>query len=121
MRFALRILVNAAALWVATIFVHEIHAGGPASLLAVAVVFGLVNAFVRPLLKLLSCPIIFLTLGLFTLVINALMLMLAAWVGRQLGIDFFVNGFWAAFLGALIVSIVSTVLSWLIPDPDKTS
>jgi putative membrane protein len=121
MRVLLRFLINAAALWVAATFVSGIHAGGATSVLAVAVVFGLVNAFVRPLLKLLSCPIIFLTLGLFTLVINALMLMLAAWVGRQLGIDFAVDGFWAAFLGALIVSIVSTVLSWLIPDPDKAS
>jgi putative membrane protein len=96
--------------------VSGIHAGGAGSILAVAVVFGIVNAFVRPLLKLLSCPIIFLTLGLFTLVLNALMLMLTAWVGAQLGIDFKVDGFWAAFLGALLVSIVSTVLSWLIPD-----
>jgi len=116
MRFLLRILVNAAALWVAAQFVPGIHAGGPGSFLAVAVVFGLVNALVRPLLKLLSCPVILLTLGLFTLVINALMLMLTAWVGRQLGIEFAVDTFWAAFLGALIVSIVSTVLSWLIPD-----
>jgi putative membrane protein len=115
-RLLLRILVNAAALWVAASFVPGIHAGGAGSILAVAVVFGLVNAFVRPLLKLLSCPIIFLTLGLFTLVLNALMLMLTAWVGRQLGIDFTVESFWAAFLGALVVSIVSTVLSWFIPD-----
>lgn len=116
MRLLLRILINAAALWVAASVVDGIHAGGVGSILAVAVVFGVVNALVRPLLKLLSCPIIFLTLGLFTLVLNALMLMLTAWVGRQLGIDFTVDTFWAAFLGALIVSIVSTVLSWFIPD-----
>ncbi len=116
MRLLLRILINAAALWVAAAVVTGIHAGGAGSILAVAVVFGVVNALVRPVLKLLSCPIIFLTLGLFTLVLNALMLMLTAWVGRQLGIDFSVDGFWAAFLGALIVSVVSTVLSWLIPD-----
>ena len=117
MRFLLRILVNAAALWVASQLLPGIRAGGPGSFLAVAVVFGVVNAFVRPLLKLLSCPIIFLTLGLFTLVINALMLMLTAWVGAKFGIDFTVDTFWpSAFLGALIVSIVSTVLSWLIPD-----
>ncbi|MEO8055452.1 MAG: phage holin family protein [Acidobacteriota bacterium] len=116
MRLLLRILINAAALWVAASVVDGIHAGGAGSILAVAVVFGVVNALVRPLLKLLSCPIIFLTLGLFTLVLNALMLMLTAWVGRQLGIDFTVDTFWAAFLGALIVSIVSTVLSWFIPD-----
>src|SRR5512141_865207 len=119
MRFLLRILINAAALWVAASVVTGIHAGGAGSILAVAVVFGLVNAFVRPFLKLLSCPIIFLTLGLFTLVLNALMLMLTAWVGKQLGIDFAVDTFWAAFLGALIVSVVSTILSWLMPDPDK--
>lgn len=116
MRLLLRILINAAALWVAASFVTGIHAGGAGSILAVAVVFGLVNALVRPVLKLLSCPIIFLTLGLFTLVLNALMLMLTAWVGKQLGIDFAVDTFWAAFLGALIVSVVSTVLSWFIPD-----
>jgi putative membrane protein len=115
-RLLLRILINAAALWVAASLVNGIHAGGAGSILAVAVVFGFVNAFIRPLLKLLSCPIIFLTLGLFTLVLNALMLMLTAWVGTQLGIDFKVDRFWDAFLGALIVSIVSTVLSWLIPD-----
>ena len=95
MRFLLRILINAAALWVAAYFVHGIHAGGAGSILAVAIVFGLVNAIVRPLLKLLSCPIILLTLGLFTLVLNALMLMLTAWVGAQLGIDFKVDDFWA--------------------------
>ena len=116
MRFLLRILINAAALWVAASVVGGIHAGGVGSILAVAVVFGVVNALVRPLLKLLSCPIIFLTLGLFTLVLNALMLMLTAWVGRQFGIDFTVDTFWAAFLGALIVTIVSTVLSWFVPD-----
>jgi putative membrane protein len=116
MRVLLHILVNAAALWVAATFVTGIHAGGAGSILAVAVVFGIVNTLVRPLLKLLSCPVIFLTLGLFTLVINAFMLMLTAWVGKQFGIDFAVDTFLAAFLGALIVSVVSTVLAWLIPD-----
>ncbi len=119
MRFLLHILINAAALWVAASFVPGIHAGSAGSILAVAVVFGLVNALVRPFLKLLSCPIIFLTLGLFTLVINALMLMLTAWLGKQFGIAFAVDGFWPAFLGALVVSIVSTVLNWLVPEPEK--
>jgi putative membrane protein len=120
MRFLLRILANAAALWVASQFLPGIRAGGPGSFLAVAVVFGLVNAFIRPLLKLLSCPVILLTLGLFTLVINAFMLMLTAWIGAKFGIDFTVDAFWpSAFLGALIVSVVSTVLSW--PIQDKAS
>jgi putative membrane protein len=114
MKIILRILINAAALWVAASFVPGIHAGGFGSILALALVFGLVNAFVRPFLKLVSCPIILLTLGLFTLVVNALMLMLAAWLGRGLGIEFTVDGFVPAFLGALIVSVVSTLLSWIL-------
>lgn len=111
MKLLLRVFINAIALWVAATLVPGLHAGGFGSVLALALVFGVVNAFVRPFLKLLSCPIILLTLGLFTLVLNALMLMFAAWLGRQLGIDFTVSGFWAAFLGALLVSIVSTALS----------
>jgi putative membrane protein len=114
MKIVLRVLVNAAALWIAASVVPGIHAGSLASIVALALVFGVVNALVRPFLTLLSCPIILLTLGLFTLVLNALMLMLAAWVGRGLGIDFRVDGFWPAFLGALIVSIVSTLLSWML-------
>lgn len=114
MRIILRILINAAALWAAASFVSGIHAGGIGSVLALALVFGVVNAFVRPFLKLVSCPIILLTLGLFTLVVNAVMLMFAAWIGRGLGIDFRVDGFVPAFLGALIVSVVSTLLSWVL-------
>jgi putative membrane protein len=114
MKIVLRVLINAAALWVAASFVPGIHAGGIGSILALALVFGIVNALVRPFLTLLSCPIILLTLGLFTLVLNALMLMFAAWLGRRLGIDFAVDGFWPAFLGALIVSVVSTLLSWML-------
>jgi putative membrane protein len=114
MKILLRILVNAAALWAAASFVPGIHAGGVGSVLALALVFGFVNAFVRPFLRLVSCPIILLTLGLFTLVVNALMLMLAAWLGSKLGIDFRIDGFVPAFLGALIVSVVSTLLSWIL-------
>lgn len=85
-----------------------------------ALIFGLVNALIRPILKFLTCPLIMLTLGLFTLVINALMLLLASWLGRQLGLGFYVEGFWpAAFLGALVISVVSFVLTMLIGDEDK--
>jgi len=110
----LRLLINAVALGIAAYVVPGIHAGGLTSLLLTAVVFGLVNALVRPVLKLLSCPIILLTLGLFTLILNALMLLLTARLGKAFGIDFAVNGFGAAFLGALLVSVVSTVLSWVV-------
>jgi putative membrane protein len=112
MHFLLRLLINAAALWVAIQLVEGIdHRGSWWSLLFVALVFGALNASVRPLLKLLSLPILILTLGLFIFVINALMLRMTGWVSGLLGLGFYVDGFWAAFLGGLIVSIVSLSLS----------
>lgn len=120
-RLLVRILINALALWLAAILVPGIHAGSFWSILAIALVFGFVNALIRPVLKLLSCPVILLTLGLFTLVINALMLMLTAWLGSGLGIDFKVDGFLAAFVGALLISIVSTLLSWVLVPPETES
>ena len=105
-------LINAAALWVAIQLVDGIdHRGSLWSLLFVALVFGVLNASVRPLLKLLSLPLIILTLGLFIFVINALMLMLTGWVSGLLNLGFYVDGFWDAFFGGLIVSIVSLLLS----------
>ena len=112
MLFLLRLLINAAALWVAIQLVDGIeHRGSWWSLLFVALVFGLLNASIRPLLKLLSLPIIILTLGLFIFVINALMLLMTGWVSGLLDLGFHVDGFWDAFLGGLIVTIVSLVLS----------
>lgn len=116
MNIFIRILINAAALGLAAAFVPGIHSGGVGSTLALALVFGLANVFIRPVLKLLSCPILILTLGLFTLVVNALMLLLTARIGRGLGIDFNVDGFGSAFLGAVVVSVVSTLLSWVVRD-----
>ncbi|HEV8629025.1 MAG TPA: phage holin family protein [Thermoanaerobaculia bacterium] len=120
MNVILRILINAAALWLAARIVPGIHAGGAGSIFAIALVFGFVNVLIRPVMKLLTCPIILLTLGLFTLVVNALMLMLTAWIGRAFGIDFAVDGFVAAFLGALLVAIVSTVLDWILVHENKS-
>ena len=122
MRFLLRLLVNAAALWVATRIVPGVtHTGSGLSLLGVALVFGVLNALLRPLLALLSCPLLILTLGLFTLVINAVILWLTSAVSESLGIGFHVDGFWAAFLGALVVSIVSILLSIFVSDPSEPS
>ena len=119
-KLLLRWLINGVALYVAAELVPGIHAdGGWQVLLLMALIFGLVNALIRPILKLLTCPLIMLTLGLFTLVINALMLMLASWLGRQLGLGFYVAGFWSAVLGALVISVVSFVLTMLIGDDDK--
>lgn len=120
MKLILRIVVNALALGAASWLVPGIRAGSVASLLLIALVFGLLNALVRPFLKLLSCPFIILTLGLFTLVLNAGMLLLTARLGQAFGIDFHVADFWAAFLGALVVSVVSVVLSWILIDDGKS-
>lgn len=119
MRFVIRLLVNAAALWVATQLVSGVVFNGDwLTLLAVALVFGVVNAVVRPVTKLVTFPFIILTLGLFLLVINGLMLMLTSAVSGWLGLGFDVRGFGAAFWGALVVSLVNWVV-WLIArDPD---
>src|SRR5688572_29764835 len=112
MYFLLRLLINAAALWVAIQLVDGIsHRGGWWSLMFVALVFCVLNASVRPLLKLLSLPIIILTLGVFIFVINALMLLMTAWVSDLFNLGFYVEGFWDAFVGGLIVTVVSLLLS----------
>jgi len=119
-KLLLRWLINGVALYVAAELVRGIDVrGGWMALAVMALIFGLVNALIRPILKLLTCPLIILTLGLFTLVINALMLMLASWLGRQLGLGFYVAGFWPALLGALVISVVSFGLNLLIGDEDE--
>ena len=119
MKLILRVLVNALALGAADLLIDGIRAGSLQSLVLTALVFGVLNALVRPVLRLLSCPLIVLTLGLFTLVLNAAMLLLTARLGQAVGIDFHVYGFWNAFLGALVVSFVSVVLSWALIDEKK--
>jgi putative membrane protein len=117
MRLLLRLLINAAALWVAVQVVGGVtHTGSTVSLLSVALVFGLVNAIIKPLLMLFTLPALILTLGLFTFVINALMLMLTSALSGAFGLGFHVEGFWSALVGALVISIVSAVLSMFLPD-----
>jgi len=120
MPFLVRLLVNAAALWVATRIVPGVtFDGGPLPMLGVALVFGMLNASLRPLAKILMFPLIILTLGIFALVINGLMLWLTSSLSSTLGLGFHVSGFWAAFWGALVVSVVSLMLSLLIRDPSR--
>jgi putative membrane protein len=110
--FLTRLLVTAAALWVATRLVAGItYEGSWLVLLGVALVFGVLNAFVRPVLTVLTLPLLLITLGLFTFVLNAVMLWLTSALSNALGLGFHVSGFWAAFWGALVVSVVSTLLS----------
>lgn len=119
MRFLLRLAVNAAALWVAVKIVPGItYSGSWAPFLGVALVFGVVNAFIRPLVRLFTLPLIFLTLGLFALVVNGMMLSLTSYFAGALGLPFHVEGCWTAILGALVVSIVSALLSVFVADPD---
>jgi putative membrane protein len=115
--FVVRLLVNAAALWVATRLVDGVtFAGDWISFLGVALVLGVINAFIRPLAKILTFPLIIVTFGIFALVINGLMLLLTSRLSGALGFGFHVDGFGAAFWGALVVSIVSTILSVLMRD-----
>jgi putative membrane protein len=120
-KFFLRWLINGIGLFVAVNFVPGIHpqSGGWLWVVWLALIFGLLNALLRPLLKLLTCPLIALTLGLFTLIVNTFLFWLAGVVGTSFGIGFTVDGFWPAFLGGLVVSVVSIVLSMLFHDELK--
>jgi putative membrane protein len=111
-------LLNAAALWIAAYLLPGLEfRGGLTDLLLVAAVFGIVNSLLRPILTVLTCPLIVLTLGLFTLVINALMLLVTGWLSARWDLGFAVSGFWAAFLGGLVVGFVSLLLSLALPKP----
>jgi putative membrane protein len=113
--FVVRLLVNAAALFVATRIVPGVeYSGGWLAFFGVAIVFGAVNTFVGIAAKILTFPLIILTLGLFLLIINGLLLLLTSAIAEALGLGFHVSGFWAAFLGALVVSIVSMLLSLMV-------
>ena len=121
--FLLRAAVTGLALWVVTLIVPGISfVGGDTTLqragivLVVAIVFGVVNAIVKPVVQIMSIPLYILTLGLFTLVVNALMLMLTAWITEFTTWGLRIEDFWWAVLGALIISIVSFALSVLIPE-----
>lgn len=122
MRLIVRLLATAVALAVAAWLVDGITVGPGTdteralTLLGVAIIFGLVNAIVRPILRLLTLPLVVLTLGLFLLVLNALMLLLTEWIAEQFDLAFQVDGFWSALLGALIVTIVSFLINIVLPD-----
>jgi putative membrane protein len=112
MQILIRLLINAAALWAATRLVPGISFTGEWPwLLVVALVFGVLNISVRPVLWFMTLPLLLITLGLFTFVLNAVMLWLTGAVSDSLGLGFHVEGFGAAFLGALVVTIVSFMLS----------
>ncbi|HWS57112.1 MAG TPA: phage holin family protein [Actinotalea sp.] len=122
MPFALRLVVNAVAIWLATLMLPGLEViGGDTTLtrvlvyLTVALVFGLVNAVLKPLVQLLSIPLYILTLGLFTLVVNALMLMLTGWLSELTSVGLRVDSFGTAVVGGLIISVVSLLISIALP------
>ncbi|MDF3051274.1 MAG: rane protein [Pseudonocardia sp.] len=118
----IRIGVIAVALWVATVLVPgiELGAGSTVSrigtLLAVALVFGVVNAVIKPIVQVLGCAFYILTLGLIAFVVNALLFLLVGRIAEALGLPFTVDGFWPAFWGAIVVGLVTLLLQWLVPD-----
>ena len=121
MKIIIGILVTAAALWVTTLVVPGIHIESSITgFLVVAVIFGLVNAFIRPIARLLTLPVRLLTLGLFSFVINALMLMLTDWLaGNAMSIEGDVmTQLFRALLASIVISIASTVIHWIVPGDD---
>ena len=122
--FVVKTIANAGALAVAVWLLDKITLTGSSTgkkawtLIVVALVFGLVNFLVKPILQVLTFPLFILTLGLFTLVVNALMLLLTSWLADKLNLSFHVERFWTAVLGCLIISLVSWALHVVLPDED---
>jgi putative membrane protein len=123
MKFILRWAFNAVALYVAVVLLprHITLQGSWVSILWLAMIFGLVNAILRPPFKIVSCPLIILTFGLFTLVINALLFALTGWIGTQFHVGFILTEpwFWSAFLGSLVTTVISGILNGLLRDNRK--
>ncbi len=113
-RFLIKVLINAVAVYAAVALLSPhimAQSNDYIAYLLLGLIFGLVNAILRPLAMLLTCPLILLTLGLGTLLVNTVMFLLTGWIGAQYGVGFTVENFGYAFLGALIVSVVSLVLN----------
>jgi putative membrane protein len=117
-RLIIRWFINGVAVWVAANIVPGIMLTdeSPGTIIVIALILGLLNATLNPLLKFLTCPFILLTLGLGALLINTLVFWLASEIGQSLGFGFSVDGFWSAFLGALVVSIVGVILGIFLKD-----
>ncbi|GAA3006572.1 phage holin family protein [Streptosporangium longisporum] len=122
MKIFIKILAVAAALWATTQLVDGIAVSARTplreigTLLAVAFVFGVVNAVLKPVIKLLGCAFYVLTLGLFALVVNAGLLLLTSWIAEQFRLPFHVSGFWPAFWGAILIGLISWVLDLILGD-----
>jgi putative membrane protein len=125
MGILIRLGISAVALWISTLLLDGITLGGGTTLekvvtlLLVAIIFGVVNAVLRPIIKTVGCMFYVLTLGLVALVVNGLLFLLTSWIAEQFSLPFNVDRFWpTAVLGALIVGVVSWLLNLLVPDKD---
>ncbi|KUJ49419.1 MULTISPECIES: phage holin family protein [Micromonospora] len=122
MGFLIRLATTAVALWVTTLIVPGVEVTGRSgydtafTLLIVALIFGVINAVLKPLIKVVGCVFYLVTLGLFALVVNALLFLLTDWVAGVLKLPFHVNGFWAAFWGAIVMAVVTWLISVIVPD-----
>lgn len=120
--FLIRLVVNAVALWITTLIVPgiDVTAGSAGrnalTLIVVALIFGLVNALLKPIIKVVGCLFYILTLGLFALVVNALLFLLTDWLARSLDLPFRIDGFWPAFWGAIVMGVTGWLISLAIPD-----
>ncbi|WP_433373273.1 phage holin family protein [Actinoplanes sp. CA-142083] len=123
MGILIRLVITAVSLWIATLLISGIELTTDsvpqkiATLLAVAVIFGIINAVLRPIIKVIGCGLYVLTLGLIAIVVNGLLFMLTSWIAGELNLPFHVDDFWpSAVLGALLVGVVSWLLNMLVPD-----
>ncbi len=118
MKLIVRIVINALAIWITSLLLSSFTFNGTIfGLIVVGIIFGLINSLVRPVIKFITLPINIVTLGLFTLVINAFMLILTVWLSGSLALEGnTLRSFFTAFIGAIIISIVSVILSWFLPD-----
>ncbi|WP_329017280.1 phage holin family protein [Micromonospora rifamycinica] len=122
MGFLIRLVITAIALWVTTLIVPGVDVTGrngantALTLLVVALIFGVVNAVLKPVIKVVGCVFYLLTLGLFALVVNALLFLLTDRIARALDLPFRVDGFWAAFWGAIVMAVVTWLISVVVPD-----
>ncbi|MEU5944080.1 phage holin family protein [Micromonospora sp. NPDC047465] len=122
MGFLIRLAITAVALWITTLIVPGVEVTGRSgtddalTLVVVALIFGVVNAVLKPLIKVFGCVFYLLTLGLFALVVNALLFLLTDRIARALDLPFQVDGFWAAFWGAIVMAVVTWLISVVVPD-----
>jgi putative membrane protein len=120
--FVIRVVINAVALWITTLVVSGIEVTGGSTqsnvltLLAVAFIFGVVNAVLKPIIKVVGCVFYILTLGLIGLVVNALLFLLTDWLAGVLNLPFQIDGFWPAFWGAIVMTVVGWLINLVVPD-----